>query len=207
MAYNTDKLFASSKAAIVSFAERHREETFYGFAIDASMLCLNSIEQFQITLTEYRNRWLRRTRELGSIAEMTAEDHEWDDFLLEICEINEGLDRSDDAACLKLLNESRARQREEGCPYDSKDHVLDLRKNTGDWAYQGFAELVRKDGFDERLYQKHYRIAMDSADGRAPHSKYARAMTELVERLVSEKTFSVLRCSEDFIATWADHDY
>lgn len=66
MSFDVDKLIEYCEAALEAFAKDHQDETFYAFAIDADMLCLNSLEQFEITLKEYQDRWDRRTRPIGS---------------------------------------------------------------------------------------------------------------------------------------------
>jgi hypothetical protein len=53
--FDIPKMTKVATAAISEFAKSHAHETFYSFAIDANMLCLNSIQQFEITLAEYRN--------------------------------------------------------------------------------------------------------------------------------------------------------
>ncbi|MBM9501636.1 DUF4303 domain-containing protein [Leptospira sp. 201903071] len=44
-------------AEIEKFSKEHREEIFYAFAIDASLLCLNSLESFEKSLKEYSSKW------------------------------------------------------------------------------------------------------------------------------------------------------
>ena len=55
MPFNIDKLFVNSHSKIEHFAQKHSDEIFYAFAIDASMLCFNSIEQFEQTLLNYQS--------------------------------------------------------------------------------------------------------------------------------------------------------
>jgi hypothetical protein len=43
--------------SIIEFSNKHRAEVFYGFAIDANLLCLNSEEQFNQILDKYRKDW------------------------------------------------------------------------------------------------------------------------------------------------------
>lgn len=138
-------------AAIKDFAAKHPHETFYSFAIDANMLCLNSEEQFAETLAKYQKSY---------------PEH-----------------------------------------YSSDDDVRDLKKNTGDWAYQGFAELDASTGFDADLYDAHYELASSSEEGHAPDSSYAQAMTTLISELGRADAFAPLKRSQDFVATWVDHNY
>lgn len=43
--FDVEKMFLPAKKAIETFAKDNQEETFYAFSIDASMLCLNSLEK------------------------------------------------------------------------------------------------------------------------------------------------------------------
>lgn len=42
---------------IEAFARKNASETFYGFAIDGNLLCLNSEEEFEKTLQNYQKRY------------------------------------------------------------------------------------------------------------------------------------------------------
>jgi hypothetical protein len=88
-----------------------------------------------------------------------------------------------------------------GCRYSTEEGNRELRDNTGDWAYQGFANLASKHGFDEELYQEHYDAAAESENGHAPYTEYAKAMTELTSALVSTEAFACLRRSAAFTAS------
>jgi hypothetical protein len=57
MSFDIDGLATFAHAAIASFAKRSYGETFYAFAIDASLLCLNSVEQFEMTLASYQAKF------------------------------------------------------------------------------------------------------------------------------------------------------
>ncbi len=48
--FDVERLADFAEAEIQTFAMMHQDETFYAFAIDAQLLCLNSEEQFQKTL-------------------------------------------------------------------------------------------------------------------------------------------------------------
>jgi hypothetical protein len=47
MAFDLNMLATSAVEQIASFAVSHRDETFYAFAIDRTLLCLNSEEAFK----------------------------------------------------------------------------------------------------------------------------------------------------------------
>jgi hypothetical protein len=207
MAFDIERLAAFSISAIRSFAESHRDETFYAFAIDADMLCLNSDECASATLRKYRERWKMSTREIQSWSSLTEADMKQERFALDLAAKHSGLDLRDHEASLLVINRSRARRRDEGCLYDTEVGIRALRENTGDWEYQGFAHLRPEHGFDRALYDDHYEAAGDSEDGHAPETEYATAMSRLVAALEVADAFSCLKRSPEFKATWVDHDY
>jgi hypothetical protein len=149
MSFNINKLYAFSVNAIKKFSKEHPDETFYGFAIDADLLCLNSEEAFSNTLKSY-------------VAD-------WDD-------------------------ESGPN------PYLNPVEISDLRDNTGDWAYQGFAELLKENGFDYDDYQDHY----DEPDENSP---YALAMLSLIKELEETNVFKSLKTTPDFSIKLMGHNY
>lgn len=207
MAFDIEKMTSFSIAAIKAFAKEHPEETFYAFAVDASILCLNSEECAAATLKRYQDDWDRTTRELRSTDEMTEEDHQIEKFSVDLAEKYNGLDRNNAMACLAVINKNRALRRDKGCDYRTLDGIRRLRENTGDWEYQGFADLEEEHGFDHDLYSQHYDAAAESDDGHAPETEYAKAMTALIEALTAANAFTCLRTTPDFKATWVDHDY
>lgn len=207
MAFDVDKLFTDCRAKIQQFARAHPRETFYAFAIDANMLCLNSNEQFARTLHEYQSRWERQTRTIESLAEMSEEDWRDDEFTLKLAQKHKGLDRANETAVLQVINDRRSHRRSKGCDYHKEEGIEGLRDNTGDWAYQGFADMEDQCGFDDDLYNDHYYAAMDSDNGHAPDTEYAIAMTELIDRLRRSDAFDALKRTNDFVVSWVDHSY
>jgi hypothetical protein len=149
--FNITRMVNIASAAISEFAIAHQHETFYAFAIDSNMLCLNSIEQFQKKLAQYKQNYPNS--------------------------------------------------------YSTDEDVNELRKNTGDWEYQGFFHMLEIHGFDDRLYDVHYEQAGESIDGRAPETEYAKAMVELVIQLLQNNAFRELNLSPDFNAALVDHNY
>ena len=207
MPFDIDKLFVDCCSKIEQFAQEHSDETFYAFAIDASMLCFNSIEQFSQTLKKYQSRWDYETRPIKSLAEMTEEDWLYNEFALNLAEKYSGLDRSDEKKVLEVINKRRIRERAKGCKYLTEESIHILRENTGDWAYQGFADLDNGNGFNSQFYNEHYYEAMDSEDGHAPNTAYAIAMSSLIERLQHSDVFRVLKLTDDFTISWVEHSY
>lgn len=206
MPFDVDQMFEFCQAQIAEFAAEHPDETFYAFAIDANMLCLNSVERFAERLKEYQDDWDRRTRRIEAMSELTPEEIREEDFYLNLEAKCSGLDRSNEQACVAKLNEIRDERRADGCEYRTEEGIRSLREDTGGWDYQGFADFS-DDGFDSKLYSDHYHAAGGSEDGHAPTSPYAIAMTELVERLRASNAFQGLKSTDDFYVTWVDHDY
>jgi len=56
-AFDHDKMLAAAIDGIKAFAREHQDETFYAFATDANMLCLNSEESFAETVKVYQSRY------------------------------------------------------------------------------------------------------------------------------------------------------
>ena len=94
-----------------------------------------------------------------------------------------------------------------GHDYQTVEQIAELKANTGDWAYQGFANLTAAQGFDDEAQEAHYYEAGSAADGRASHTAYAQAMDALVAELLARRAFDGLQRTPDFVATWVDHNY
>ena len=203
MAFDVEKLTTFCMDEIRRFAERHQNEVFYAFAIDASLLCLNSEEEFAATLRQYQDEWDRKTRPVQRWEDLTEGDLRDSEFLLGLHERHSGLDRFDKSSCLHVINESRSRDREKGNPYRNPQEMQSLRENTGDWAYQGFADMAGIDGFDDEAYGEHY----DMSEDRQKTSAYGAAMNVLIERLCSRNTFTWLKTAPSFYATRVEHNY
>jgi hypothetical protein len=150
MTFDIAKMIDFAEREIACFAPLHSDETFYAFAIDASLLCFNSIEAFEITLKEYQGR---------------SPEH-----------------------------------------YETDEDIADLRQNTGDWEYQGFAEFSDETGFDHIAYNDHYEIA-GGDDSEAAKTPYASAMRAVIDGLNQRNAFKHLRRSDDFYATQVEHNY
>ncbi|MGK7925601.1 MAG: hypothetical protein AB4290_10205 [Spirulina sp.] len=150
MTFDLDKLFEYCKKAIEDFSQNHQEETFYGFAIDANLLCFNSLEQLTKTLNECRSQWEKRHKYI----------EKWED-------------------------------------------LTELKDNTGDWCYQGFAEMDDEVGFDLNAYNEHYNLN----DEEQKNSEYGLAMDRLVEMLKCSDVFENLKTTEDFYAIRIEHNY
>jgi hypothetical protein len=147
--FKVDKLVKFARKEIAKFSKSHQDETFYAFAIDANMLCLNSEECFERTLSGYVNDCDFRNRHIENWTDMTETDMDAEEVVLDLGAKYSGLDLDDKDACLKLINERGERNREKGNPYRLEEHIKDLRENTGDWDYQGFTEFSKRRGFDE----------------------------------------------------------
>ena len=144
--FDTEKMTEFAINKITEFAKKHPNETFYGFSIDASLLCFNSEEEFKKTLKYYQ-------------------------------------EKSD--------------------KYNTKERIADLKENTGDWEYQGFAEFDENSGFDWDEYNEHYHEEEEFQ----LTSDYAKSMDIVVENLKKSGVFDLLKKTENFYANRVEHNY
>jgi hypothetical protein len=144
--FDTDRLTEFAIKEIKKFSLNHQNETFYGFSIDANLLCLNSIDKFEIRLKNYRKKW-------GG--------------------------------------------------YKTEKDILNLKLNTGDWEYQGFAEFNDTSGFNMISYVDHY----NSGDYGQTESDYAKAMNKVIENLKKSDAFDNLKKTKDFFISRVEHNY
>ena len=203
MSFDIDKLFDICVEEIKRFSMSHQDELFYGFAIDASLLCLNSEEKVEKLLTEYCSKWERSTLFINTWDDLTPKDIIEMEWLFRQKAQYEGLDLDDKQECIKALNEFRGKKRKEGNPYKTKSRKNDLRENTGDWENQGFFEMTNEVGFDNEAYEKHY----DMNEEDQKKSEYGLAMDKLIEKLKISKVFEGLKTTQDFYAIRVEHDY
>jgi hypothetical protein len=203
MSFDIERLFLFCRDEISRFSREHNDETFYCFAIDAALICLNSEEQFRLSLANYRAEWESDTRVIQAWDELTDRDRSRSDFLLNLHAKIGRLDLSDKSACVNTINESRAKERAKGNPYESQDRIDDLRYNPGDWKYQGFATMTDQVGFDEKAYSQHYNLSAT----KQRTSEYGIAMDKLVSLLGERTVFEPLRRSADFRAIRVEHSY
>jgi Domain of unknown function (DUF4303) len=114
-----------------------------------------------------------------------------------------------DANMLCLNSEERFRvalaeyQKEYPEYYNSAEKIKDLKYNTGDWEYQGFAELTDENGFDSRAYSLHYDMNVE----KQKVSDYGLAMDKLLEILCDRNVFGCLKRTDDFISNRVEHNY
>jgi Domain of unknown function (DUF4303) len=87
--------------------------------------------------------------------------------------------------------------------YFEPGNIAALRMNTGDWAYQGFADLNDSNGFDQAAYEEHYYLDEESQR----MSTYGLAMDELIRSLIATGAFRHLQRSNDFDIRRVEHEY
>lgn len=145
-AFNINELTQFAICEIKKFSELHPDETFYGFSIDADLLCLNSLEEFEKTLKKYQESY-------GG--------------------------------------------------YETEDKIKDLKLNTGDWKYQGFAKFDDSVGFNWESYLDHYHLD----DEEQYDTDYAKAMDEIVKRLIKSDAFDKLKKTDNFFINRVEHNY
>ena len=144
--FDIKKLTEYAIQKIIKFSEEHSNETFYGFSLDANLLCLNSIEQFEKTILRYQKKW-------------------------------------------KGYNETKK--------------IKNVKMNTGDWKYFGFAKFKNENGFDYQEYLEHYHEDEENQ----LTSNYAKAMNKVIENLKSSSAFDKLKTTDDFFINRTEHEY
>ncbi|WCO03550.1 DUF4303 domain-containing protein [Psychroserpens ponticola] len=87
--------------------------------------------------------------------------------------------------------------------YDTDELIADLKENTGDWEYQGFAEFDENSGFDMEEYNEHYHEDEDYQ----LTSDYAKSMEKVVENLKESGVFDLLKKTNDFYINRVEHNY
>ncbi|MCB1333358.1 MAG: DUF4303 domain-containing protein [Roseivivax sp.] len=165
-AFNVDELTEYCTEVIREFAAAHASETFYGFALDEGLLCLNSVEAFEATLADFERRW-------------------------------------------------------PGYSADPRK-VSELKWSTGDWVYQGFADMAEWPGYDDAAQAFHAEYVLEHVltewlDSEtetelaelpsANVTAYAQAMNALLARLKAADAFKPLRRTDDFRAFRCEHTF
>jgi hypothetical protein len=214
--YRLNELLSRVHARVREFAREHADETFYAFAIDAGMLCLNSEERFQETLESLKKN-IGETRPTDlKPDDLTGEQHKTAERLITEGRFTYYVDTEDDYLEKKLetkedfceyLNQdnekhnSKIERRLER--YQDPDKLKELKRNTGDWAYQGFAELSAElsDAHDDPHY--------DLGDVEQETSDYAVAVKSLIGllRRHQDQVFCDLKRTSDFELFAAGHEY
>ncbi len=127
------------------FSLLHKSETFYAFAIDSGLLCMNSEEGLLQILDQYAKDWEKNLGDLLTLDNLSAE------FLEEVnSSFNIHLKRGrytknefqkylEDYT--KIYNENLLSKKQSGNPYKTEKKRNDIRYQTGDWLYQGFNQL------------------------------------------------------------------
>ena len=206
MAFNIEKLVRFCIEEIEKFSVNHQTETFYGFAIDASLLCLNSVEGTDRTLKEYQDRETRLMQQIKDWKDVTEEVLLWDGgyrFGVRKLEDFRNLEPEKRQEFLLNANSNREIRKEKGNSYHNEINIKHLRENTGDWKYMGFAEMTAKQGFDSKAYYRHY----DMSDKRQLNSAYGKAMDEILIRIKESNGFKCLKTTNDFYVIRVEHNY
>lgn len=76
--FDHDEMLQFSISAIQEFAADHQEEVFYGFSIDASMLCFNSEQKFSERLTNYQSENLEYYSKSEEIQDLRINTGDWE---------------------------------------------------------------------------------------------------------------------------------
>jgi predicted nucleic acid-binding Zn-ribbon protein len=76
--FDVDEMEIEVRRAIDEFCENQDGETYYAFAIDASMLCLNSVEAFERSLAEYLEKYPRYYETAEQVEDLRLNSGDWD---------------------------------------------------------------------------------------------------------------------------------
>lgn len=130
---------------IQEFILLHQKETFYAFAIDAGLLCMNSEEGAQKVLNQYIENWEKNSGTLltfDSINSLEVESARFQYNSLvkhgrtKIQSFDQYLENY-----ISAYNESIEMNIKNGNPYKTEKKRQSIRFQTGDWAYQGFNQM------------------------------------------------------------------
>ncbi|WP_339746976.1 DUF4303 domain-containing protein [uncultured Rubinisphaera sp.] len=169
---------------IKRFAETHKHETFYGFALDCNseygnvLLCFNSPE----SLKQQAEKYASDRPNKAAFDKISQKLHE------------------DSGRKIPLTENSSTVEAEE----------LKLRWSTGDWKYQGFNSTQFDEGWDE--YETEVMNAcMDEEEDeetfKTPTQElFMKSICRVLLRLEKEKIFDVINRTSDFKSYVADHD-
>ncbi len=204
MSFNLNSLLQKSVESIRDFSSQHAHETFYAFAIDENLLCLNSVEEFEKTLYRYREKDQHDRRALKSWVEVDERDIKRFDYMFNR---NPTLDQNNLEEVKKFVLEQhnilRELSKDRPPSHQSPGHIALLRANTGDWCYQSFASFSEEDGFDFKAYYKYDDLNGDKkAQAR---SKYGVAMKTLIQMIEESGILGLLKRTPNFYSTVVSH--
>jgi len=204
MSFNLDSLLQKSIESIRDFSSQHANETFYAFAIDENLLCLNSVEEFEKTLHRYREKDQHDRRALKSWVEVDERDIKRFDHMFAY---NRTFDQNNVDEVKKFVFEQhnilRELRKDDPPSHQSPGHIALLRASTGDWCYQGFASFREEDGFDFKAYYKFDDLNGDKkAQARC---EYGVAMKTLIRMIEESGILGLLNRTPNFYSTVVSH--
>jgi hypothetical protein len=204
MPFKMNSLFQKSVESIRDFSSQHANETFYAFAIDENLLCLNSVEEFEKTLCRYREKDQHDRRALKSWVEVDERDIKRFDYKFNG---NHTLDRNNLDEVKKFVFEQhnilRELRKDDPPSHQSPGHIALLRASTGDWCYQGFASFSEADGFDFNAYYKFNDL--DGDKKAQARSEYGVAMKSLIQMIEESGILGLLNRTPNFYSTVVSH--
>lgn len=108
----------------------------------------------------------------------------------------------DGLLCLNSLEEFKdtlKKYQEAHERYKRDEEIEDLKYNTGDWAYQGFARLNSSPGYNVSLYKKFYNLGFRGAtEQELKSTKYYIAMCKIMKVLEESEAFKRIPRTSDF---------
>jgi hypothetical protein len=205
--FDVDALFKFSVKALEQLAEEHSDEIFYAFTIDDGLLCMNSEEQYQATLRKYGQNspeYYIEAEYEKKYCPLRLESPEYYGRLFPLASTTAHL--SFDELFERFMNETATLT-----PLEAR---FSVRYNSGDWEYQGFATLVKSEGYDKDLAMDAYNIVMDHPKLSTEEqiqlykdSAYYKAMLALINRLEASGVFNRFNCSDNFKTFISRHNY
>ncbi len=208
--YNITKIIADIEEKVRIFAQDHSDETFYAFALDAGMLCLSSEEGFTTHIQKCIDRWYESHSQMMTRADLEERmiEHlkqQFEKTPKEMLKYHGNASTADEYIdhYVEEINEDSRDSLEDGCLYEDKEKVTSLRYSTGDWPYQGFADLKTRDL--EISNETHYNLN-DEEQNCTEYSELIIHILSVIERN-KESVFASLKRSDDFQVLQAKHDY
>lgn len=130
-------------------------------------------------------------------------EHQINEFLnIHTSEVFYAFAIDDGLLCLNSLEEfenTLKKYQEKDEIYKRNEEIEDLKYNTGDWTYQGFANLNNAPGYNIRLYNKFYKLGFyGGTEHELKSTKYYTAMCKLIEAIEGSTAFKRIPKTTDF---------
>jgi hypothetical protein len=119
-----------------------------------------------------------------------------------LSEVFYGFAIDDGLLCLNSLSEfekTLKKYQQNNEIYKNPNEIEELKFNTGDWSYQGFANLNNSPGYNARLYNKFYNLGFfGGSEQELQSTAYYKAMAKLMHSIEQTETFKRMPKTVDF---------